>query len=128
MLRKAVVAGILFTGAVGYAQAGSIEDTLAKLAPEERAHQACIIKGLDQAKHDARLRGADQMKASVLSSAVLSGTTLMAKGGAIRAAGHWYALTFTCRLTADLKKATAFSFAVGAEIPKQAWDKYGLWG
>jgi hypothetical protein len=105
-----------------------IEQVLARLAPEERSHQACILKGLDEVRRDPRLRMADRMKTSIFSPAVLDGTRLQAKGGAVRAGGRWYALDFTCKLTDNLMKATSFSFAVGREVPKESWEKYGLWG
>ncbi len=104
-----------------------MEQALAKLAPQERSQQACILKGLDAVRRDARLRHADRISASVFVPAVLDGTLLTAKGGAIRAGDHWYALSFTCRLTGDLMKAMSFAFALGAEIPKETWDKHGLW-
>lgn len=109
------------------AAAGSMEDLLAKLAPEERAHQACILRGFDIARKDARLRGADRMKTSIFGRAVLAGTTLNANGGAVRVKGHWYAMSFSCTLTSDLLKATTFSYNLGKEIPKPRWDDLGLW-
>lgn len=110
------------------ANAGALEDALLKLAPEERSHQVCTLKGLDAVKRDARLRGADRLKTSIFSPAVLQGTLLTAKGGAVRAKNRWYAITFTCQLAGDLMKATSFSFELGAEIPKGRWDQLGLWG
>ena len=108
--------------------AGAFDDALRKLEPEERSHQACIIKGLDAVRRDPRLRGADRMKTSIFSRAVLKGTLLTAKGGAVRANNRWYALSFTCTLTPDYMKATSFFFELGAEIPRQRWEQYDLWG
>ena len=68
------------------------------------------------------------MKTSIFSRAVLNGTILVAKGGAVRANNQRYALSFTCNLTPDFMRATSFTFQLGAEIPKQRWDGYGLWG
>jgi hypothetical protein len=109
-------------------EAGALEQALMKLDPQERSHQVCILKGLDSVKRDARVRGADRLKTSILSPAVLQGTLLTARGGAVRAKNRWYAISFTCQLTADLMKATSFSFELGAEIPKSRWDQLGLWG
>lgn len=109
------------------AVAGSMENLLAKMAPEERAHQACILRGFDVARKDARLRGADRMKTSIFGRAVLDGTTLSANGGAVRVKGHWYAMSFSCTLTGDLLKATTFAYNLGKEIPKPRWDDLGLW-
>jgi hypothetical protein len=109
------------------AEAGSFDDALRKLDPEERSHQACVIKGLDIVRRDARLRAADRMETSIFIRAVLKGTVLIAKGSAVRASRRWYALSFTCNLTPDLMRALSFSFQLGAEIPKQKWGEYGLW-
>ena len=111
-----------------FATAGSFDDALRKLEPEERSHQACIIKGLDAVRRDARLRHADRINTSIFSRAVLNGTTLTAKGGAVRASKRWYTLVFTCSLTPDYMRAISFTFQLGAEIPKQRWEEYGLWG
>lgn len=110
------------------AKAGSMDRALAKLDPEERSFQACVMTGLNAVRRDARLRRADRMKTSILVPAVLNGTVLTGKGGAVRAGNRWYALSFTCRLTSDLTKATSFTFELGDEIPKEDWEKHGLWG
>jgi len=107
--------------------AGSIKEQLAKLDPEERAHQACIIKGIDTIKHDRKLPGADSMKTSIFGRAAFTGETVTAKGGAVRAHNRWYKLTFSCTVTADEMKATAFTYEIGTEIPQDKWDDLGLW-
>jgi hypothetical protein len=107
--------------------AGPMDSMLEKLAPDERAHQVCILRGFDIVRKDAQLRGADRMKTSIFGRAVLAGTTLSANGGAVRVKGHWYALSFSCTLTADLLKATTFSYHLGKEIPKPRWEDLGLW-
>jgi hypothetical protein len=114
--------------AASQATAGSIESSLAKLGPEERSHQACILKGLHDAPRDPRLRLADRMKTSIFSPAVLAGTVLSAPGGAVRVNGHWFRLAFSCTLTHDYMKATSVKFELGKEIPKEAWNELGLWG
>jgi len=110
------------------AVAATFEQSLAKLAPEERAHEACALKGLETMRKDARLRKADRVKSSTLQRASLKGTMLVAKQGAVRAGKHWYALSFTCQLSPDFMKAQSFTFQLGAEIPKEQWEKLELWG
>jgi hypothetical protein len=126
MIRMALAVALVL-GMQQAASASSMQRILAKLAPEERAHQACAIKGLPIVKKDPRLRRADRIKSSILSRAVLAGTHLDAKGGAIRAGGHWYAVSYTCELSADYMQAQTFSFQVGKEIPEARWDELGLW-
>jgi Domain of Unknown Function (DUF930) len=126
---RAVVLTVLYAcGLPVVAVGGSFDDALRKLEPEERSHQACIIKGLETVHRDARMRDADRMKTSIFSRAVLIGTVLTAKGGAVRANKRWYALSFSCNLTADFMRATSFMFQLGSEVPRRRWDEYGLWG
>ena len=108
-------------------QAGSLEDSLKKLGPEERAHQACVIKGVDTVRRDKRLPGVDRMKTGVAGAAAFDGAVVTAKGGAVRAKGRWYALTFVCKVTSDQMKATSFTYELGREIPEAKWEDYGLW-
>ena len=112
---------------VAAAHAGSLDRQLAKLGPEERAHQACVIKGLDKIHADKKLPGADFIEAGAFGAAIVKGTSVTAKGGAIRAKHKWYQLSFDCTVTADQMKATAFTYKIGAEIPKDSWEKIGLW-
>jgi len=107
--------------------AASLEDSLAKLTPEFRSHQACILRGLPAVRKEPALRRADRMKTSIFKPAVLDGTRLTATGGAVRSAGHWYALSFTCDLSSDWMKAMSFTFHLGAEIPQANWERLGLW-
>jgi hypothetical protein len=107
--------------------AGGFENSLAKLTPEFRSHQACILKGLTVLRRDKALRRADRMKTSIFRPAVLDGTKLTASGGAVRAGGQWYALSFACDLSKDWMKATSFTYTLGAPIPKADWERLGLW-
>lgn len=124
--RAIVVAGGIVWGT--HATAAGIESSLAKLEPEERSHQACILKGLREVGREPKLRRADRMKTSIFTRAVLKGSMLAAPGGAVRVKGHWYRLAFACTLTDDYMKATTFTFELGTEIPKESWDRLGLWG
>lgn len=127
MLKRYALAAVLAIAPVPLPSlAGPIETMLAKLAPEERSHQACIIKGLDAVRRDPRLSKADRIQPSIFAPAVLNATSLTAKGAAVHSGSRWYALAFTCTLTGDLMKAVSFSFVLKDEIPKAAWDKYGL--
>jgi len=107
--------------------ANAIERTLMKLSPEERAHQACAVKGLEVLKRLARFKAADRLMPDTFSRAELKGTVVTAKGGALRIPKHWFAISFTCTLSDDFMKATSFSYELGKEIPKDTWNDVGLW-
>lgn len=109
------------------AHAGSIRDQLMKLDPEERAHQACIIKGVDTIRHDRKLPGTDRVKTSIGGRATYTGTQVASKFGAVRAKEHWYELKFKCDVTPDQLKALTFTYEIGKEIPEAKWEDLGLW-
>lgn len=109
------------------AVAGPVEQMMLKLGPEERAHQACVIKGIDELRRAKRLPGADRLKTGIFKPAAFDGTTVAATGGAVRAKDHWYALKFTCAVTPDQMKATSFTYELGGLIPEEKWDELGLW-
>jgi Domain of Unknown Function (DUF930) len=109
------------------ATAGPVERALAQLDPEERAHQACIILGIDKIRKDGTLPHADRMKTGVLGRATFSGQNVSTVGGAVRANHHWYRLKFDCAVTADQMKAKSFTYKIGDEIPRKKWDQIGLW-
>lgn len=125
IIAAALAAMVAMAAANAFAQ--SIDGWLRKLEPGERARQACIFAGLRAVARDPRLRQADRMKSSIFSQAELDGTHLVAKGGAVRTKGHWYALSFECNLTPDFMKASNFAFTLGSEIPQPKWEVLGLW-
>jgi hypothetical protein len=118
--------GWVVSGTNAFADA-SMDRVLRKLDPEERAHQVCSIRGLDAIRRSAHLKGIDRVKTSGRSRAVFKNNVVTANGGAVRANHRWYALKYKCAVTADQMKATSFDFQLGAEIPEEEWENYGLW-
>lgn len=104
-----------------------MEQSLMKLDPQERAHQACAAKGLEAVRRDKRLKGADRLVPDVLKRAQFADGVVSAKGAAVRTGKHWFALSFECAVTSDQLKATSFTFVLGEEIPPEKWDEVGLW-
>lgn len=121
------IAIVLVGGLSTAASAGSLEKSLMKLDPEERAHQACVAKGLETVRRDKRFARADRLMPDTFKRARFSGSVVTAKGAAVRANNHWYALTFECTVSEDQMKALAFTYVVGDEIPPETWEQVGLW-
>ena len=109
------------------AQPSKLERTLMKLNPEERAQQACVVKGLDTVRRDKRLRRVDRLVPDTFGRSQLEGDVVHAKGAAVRAGNSWYALAFDCKLASDHLKVTEFSYELGEEIPPEKWEDVGLW-
>ncbi|WP_244534596.1 DUF930 domain-containing protein [Hyphomicrobium sp. CS1GBMeth3] len=128
---RTVFASILATmfvlDATAAAAAGSLQKSLMKLEPEERAHQACVIKGLEAVRRDKRLKAADRLMPDTFRRARFEGNMVSAKGAAVRAKEHWYALSFECTVSDDQTRALAFSYKLGDEIPPEEWENAGLW-
>jgi hypothetical protein len=106
--------------------AGDIDRQLLKLGPEERAHQACVIRGIDTIRREKHMK-ADRLKTGITSDAIFTGDRVTTKGGAFRANHHWYGLSFDCKVTKDQMKALSFTYEIGKEIPPKDWEKLGLW-
>jgi hypothetical protein len=124
----AVFSVFLLLDAGEVAAAGSIEKSFMKLSPEERAHQACAVRGLEAVRRgDKRLATADRLMPDTFKRAQFDGSVVSAKGAAVRANAHWYALSFECKVSDDQMKALAFTYKVGDEIPPEQWDEVGLW-
>ena len=118
--------GALMLGSLAV-EAASIDQQLAKLDPEERAHQVCVMKGIDTIRREGKLPKADRLKTSITTRAAFNGTQVAAKGGAVRAKSHWYGVKFKCDVTPDQMKALTFTYELGPEIPEAKWDDLGLW-
>jgi hypothetical protein len=109
------------------ARAGSLEKSLMKLDPEERAHQVCVVKGLDTVRRDKRLSQSDRLMPDTFKRAAFDGNVVSAKGAAVRSNKHWYQLKFDCTVSSDQLKAIAFTYELGKEIPPDTWEEVGLW-
>lgn len=103
----------------------TLEQSLLMLEPEERAHQACIARGIDDLSR--KKLHVDRLKSSIFSRAAFDGTTVTAEGGAYRAKGRWYRLAFTCTVNGNQTKAVTFAYKLGPEIPRKEWQDLGLW-
>ena len=105
----------------------SMDRVLEKLEPEERAHQACSLRGLEAIRKGTHLKAIDRLKTSSRNQATFKDNVVTANGAAVRAKHRWYALQYKCTVTADQMKAKTFDFKVGAEIPEDQWEDFGLW-
>lgn len=127
MPRNILLFTFLLCCAATAAEAASVDKTLLKLDPEERAHQACVLKGMEALRRDKALPGVDRIKTGVIKRAEFTGTMVTATGGAVRSRHNWYKFSFKCAVTEDQMKATSFTYKIGAQIPEEKWEDYGLW-
>lgn len=98
---------------------------LRKLDPELRLEQICDLEAMNQLGQ--RGFAADRAKSNVSSPPYHAGDVLTANGGAVRAKGKWYKLTFVCKATPDHLHVKSFRYTVGKEIPQEKWWALDLW-
>lgn len=125
-MRRSFLAVMALACASTPAFTATLDKALAKLDPEERARQACVIKGIDQIRADKALPKADRIQAGGQASAKFDGNIVLATAGAVRAKDQWFALKFKCAVTEDHMKATSFSYEIGSAIPEDRWEDLGL--
>jgi Domain of Unknown Function (DUF930) len=101
---------------------------LDKLDPRTRLEQICDLEAMRRMSQ-SKSAGArvDRAKSDVIMPPQHLGNMLVAKGGAFRAGGKWYQMSFTCKATPDHKTVLDFSYKTGAAIPPAKWASYGLW-
>ena len=119
--------GIAFSYVDAVRADASMDRVFQKLEPEERAHQVCDLKGIDAVRKGTHLKGVDRVKTSIAEPAKFKNNVVIANGGAVRANHRWYTLKYTCAVTSDQMRATAFDFKLGDEIPEAKWEDFGLW-
>lgn len=116
---------LLFLATSAHAQ-DRFSKSLLKLEPATRLEQVCDIEAMKQIKRDLKLP-VDRAKSDVSETPVHKRHTVTASGGAFRAKGKWYALSFVCTGTPDHLRVTSFTYKAGAEIPESKWEDLGLW-
>jgi len=102
-------------------------DSLKRLDPATRLDEICDYEAMVRIDGDPSPYHPDRAKAEVLSTPQRTANSLITSGGAFRSDGRWYALSYTCKTTADHLKVTYFAYHIGKLIPASEWSKYGLW-
>ncbi|MGQ0457760.1 MAG: DUF930 domain-containing protein [Hyphomicrobium sp.] len=125
-MRPIIATMLVVACPLSIAHAAALDKALLKLDPEERARQACIIRGIDQIRADKALPRADRIQPGPHKPAEFDGAVVLATDGAVRAKDQWYALKFTCAVTDDQMKAKSFSYQIGGPIPEDQWEDRGL--
>ncbi len=104
------------------------EASLRKLDPTTRFEQLCDAEAMQRiGRSKSNPFRPDRALTAAVSDAVIKGDTMKGEGGAFRHRKQWYQFSFTCTVTPDRMKIKAFDFQVGAAIPEDKWEGYGLW-
>lgn len=99
---------------------------LRTLAVDTRVEQLCGLEAMEQVHAWQRDFQPDRIVVYAMSEPRMTGNLFEADGAAFRSRSLWYNIKFTCELTPDRARVTAFAFAVGTPVPREDWDEHGL--
>lgn len=108
------------TARTGNAKAAT---AMAGISRAERAGQLCASELQAQLLHGSPSYLPELLPAYRLPSGT---DVLNVPRGAFRAEGVWYNISFLCTLNADATEVEAFSYAVGARVPRAEWRERGF--
>jgi len=120
----AVSVGVLVSG--GAAADNRVVNMLRMLDPAARLEQVCDMAAMAQIKKEVREYKPDRAMAAALAEPKVGDNSLEARGAAFRSGGKWFQLSYVCRTTPDRMQVTSFEYKIGAAIPEDKWDSYGL--
>jgi hypothetical protein len=103
-----------------------VMNMLRMLDPAARIEQVCDMAAMAQIKRDAKQYRPDRAMAAALAEPKVSDASIEARGAAFRSGGKWFQLSYVCRTTQDRMQVTSFEYKIGAAIPEDKWDSYGL--
>ena len=126
-LGPAIGIGLALTAVTAAVADSRIERSLRKLAPRERLVQLCDYTAMKRIRHDNRKFRPDRAVADAVIQTRVTDDSVQAAGAAFRSRGKWYALSYTCKASAETLKVESFSYKIGEEIPESKWASYGLW-
>jgi hypothetical protein len=121
------IGAVMLVAAQTAAAESRIERALQMLAPSERLEQLCDYTAMMRIRKANGHFRPDRAIANAMAEARIHHDTIVAKGGAFRSRGKWYALSFTCTATPDHMTVVSFHYTIGPEIPETKWAADGLW-
>jgi len=104
-----------------------LDRSLQMLAPSERLEQICDFTAMTRIRKDSSEYRPDRAVANATADPQNRDDTIVAKGGAFRSRGKWYALSYVCKGAPDHMSVLTFHYTVGAEIPEAKWASDNLW-
>jgi hypothetical protein len=103
-----------------------LQKMLRQLDPGARMEQVCDMAAMARIRQDEREYKPDRTIAAALAEPKVADLSLEARGAAFRSGGKWFQLSYVCRTTADRMQVVQFDYKIGAAIPEDKWDSYGL--
>ncbi|WP_027488345.1 DUF930 domain-containing protein [Allorhizobium undicola] len=99
-----------------------VRAALGKLPPQRRIVQICSIEMLEQIRRSVSGAFPDVIASSPSTREAISARLMDVQGAAYRSRGRWFDISYRCETDDKTSTITAFSFQIGAEIPRTAWQ------
>ncbi|MDQ0454565.1 DUF930 domain-containing protein [Rhizobium paknamense] len=99
-----------------------VREALGKLPPQRRIVQICSIEMLEQIRRSVPGSFPDVITGSPGTQEKISARLMDVQGAAYRSQGRWFDISYRCETDEKTSTITAFSFQIGAEIPRSAWQ------
>jgi hypothetical protein len=115
------------TGALAASADARFQAMLKRIDPADRLEQVCDYAATVRIGRDKNPYHPDRALLGPVSRAQVSGNTIKGTGGAFRSRGQWYQFSFNCTTTPDRLKVLSFDYKIGAQIPEEKWESYGLY-
>lgn len=108
-------------------RAEKFEKILMEIDPAERFIQVCSLAAAERISKDKTTYKADRAVMDASAPAKVDGDKMTGDGAAFRSKGDWYQFSFSCEASPDHLKVLSFNYQVGAKIPEEKWETFGLW-
>ena len=119
----AVAAGL---SALPAAARSGPDKSLLHVARATRMEQRCNEQAMGVIQREMKGMRPDELVAYAFADTHLKDDTIHAPGAAVRSRGHWYHLSYKCTTSDDGMDIKAFSYKLGAEVPKDQWSAHYL--
>ena len=103
------------------------QDFLEKLDDATRLEQVCSLEAMVRVNRDRNPYHPDRAIIHALAEPKRDGDTLQGEGGAFRSGRKWYRFSFLCKTDPEHMQVREFTYRLGALIPEDKWEEYGLY-
>lgn len=122
---------IAATATAALAGPGRHDDMMLHVDPSTRIEQRCNARAMGEIGREHSDMRPEEVVAYAFADPRLGDlkrgdAAISAPGAAVRSRQHWYHLSYRCTTTPDGMDVVAFSYTLGAEVPRQEWEAHSL--
>ncbi|NKB78493.1 DUF930 domain-containing protein [Brucella daejeonensis] len=99
---------------------------LERLDLATRLEQRCDVEAMERISREQKKYSVDKVLAYAFSDPVTRKNSIKADGAAFRSREHWYRLSFVCKTDEEHINIVSFRYNIGAEVPRNQWDRHYL--